>query len=133
MPFTSLPILWREQRQDLALYGLKCRKCGTIQYPRRRVCLNCQSKDDFDDVRLSRRGKIASFTAEYTMPTPDVPLGMAVVDMEGGGRVFVQMTDCDPEAVKIGQPVELVFRVLHESKGLYNYFWKCRPVEEAVK
>lgn len=128
MPFTSLALLWREQKQDLGLWGLRCRRCGTIMFPRRRVCLKCRAKDDFDDIKLSRRGKIVTFTAEYMPPVPDIPLGQAVVDLDGGGRMLVQATDCEPEQLKIGQPVELVFRMLHESKGFYNYFWKCRPI-----
>jgi hypothetical protein len=25
-------------------------------------------------------------------------------------------------------PVELTFRRLYEGAGMYNYFWKCRPI-----
>ena len=53
---------------------------------------------------------------------------MAVIDLEGGGRLFTQMTDCDPDAPRIGMDVELTFRKFHESKGYTHYFWKARPV-----
>jgi uncharacterized OB-fold protein len=51
-----------------------------------------------------------------------------VVDLEGGGRTFLQMTDCDPKEVSIGMTVELTLRCLHEGAGFHNYYWKCQPV-----
>jgi uncharacterized OB-fold protein len=55
-------------------------------------------------------------------------MGMVVVDLDGGGRLYVQMTDCTPDDVKIGAAVELTYRRLHAGGENYNYFWKARPV-----
>jgi len=123
-----MALLWREHKQNLKLYASKCKVCSFIQYPQRRVCLNCGTKDKMEDFKLSRRGKIFTYTVEHLFPSLDPPLVMAVVDLEGGGRIFLQMTDCNPETVRIGMPVELTFRILHESGGFYNYYWKCRPI-----
>jgi len=30
--------------------------------------------------------------------------------------------------IKIGMPVEMTFRRIYEGGGMYNYFWKCRPI-----
>jgi uncharacterized OB-fold protein len=43
-------------------------------------------------------------------------------------RIYCMMTDCEPREIKIGMPVEMAFRRLYEGAGMYNYFWKCRPV-----
>ena len=51
----------------------------------------------------------------------------AVVDLEGGGRLYLQLTDCEPERVEIDMPLELTFRKVHEGGGFKNYFWKARP------
>ncbi len=48
-------------------------------------------------------------------------------DLEGGGRFYAQLADCDPAAVAFEMPVELCFRRIHEGEGLINYFWKFRP------
>ena len=32
------------------------------------------------------------------------------------------------QEVKLGLPVELTFRKIHEAGGTPNYFWKCTPV-----
>ena len=53
---------------------------------------------------------------------------MATADMEGGGRFYAQLTECNKENVKIGMEVELTFRMLHKGDGFYNYFWKFRPL-----
>ncbi len=128
-PYSSWALLWKEKKQNLQLYGTRCKKCGTFAYPRRRVCLNCSAKDEYEDVKLPRRGKIYTLAKDYLFPNPDPPTVMAVADMEGGGRFYGQMTDCDPTRVKIGMSVELTFRRFHQGEGFYNYFWKLRPTE----
>ena len=128
-PYSSWALLWKEKKQNLQLYGTRCKKCGTFAFPRRRVCLKCSAKDEYEDVKLPRRGKIYTLAKDYLFPNPDPPTVMAVADMEGGGRFYGQMTDCNPAEVKIGMPVELTFRRFHEGEGFYNYFWKLRPIE----
>jgi uncharacterized OB-fold protein len=54
---------------------------------------------------------------------------MAVVDLDGGGRLFTQMADCDPETLRVGMEVELTLRKFHESKGYTHYFWKAKLIE----
>ena len=125
--FTGLPVLQREEHQDMRLYGQKCTACGAVQYPRRHVCWKC-SGTTFADYRLGRRGRVFTFTRDHLVPTPDPPTAMVAADLEGGGRFYTQMTDCDPATVAIGMPVELTFRRFHEGAELVNYFWKFRPV-----
>jgi hydroxymethylglutaryl-CoA synthase len=50
-----------------------------------------------------------------------------VVELDGGGRLYVQLTDVDAEQVEVDMPVELTFRKYHEGSGVQNYFWKARP------
>lgn len=128
-PYSSWALLWKEKKQNLQLYGTRCKKCGTFAYPRRRVCLKCSAKDEYEDAKLPRRGKIYTLAKDYLFPNPDPPTVMAVADMEGGGRFYGQVTDCDPAQVEIGMPVELTFRKFHQGEGFYNYFWKLRPTE----
>ena len=128
-PYSSWALLWKEKKQNLQLYGTRCEKCGTFAYPRRRVCLKCSAKDEYEDVKLPRQGKIYTLAKDYLFPNPDPPTVMAVADMEGGGRFYGQMTDCDPARVRIGMAVELTFRRFHQGGGFYNYFWKLRPIE----
>ena len=125
--FSSLALLWREEKQNLKLYGVKCRKCRAIHFPRRRVCDKCGAKDEMEDFKLSRRGRIYTYTNDYVYLNPDPPETLAVVDLDKGGRFFGQMTDVNPQDVRIGMEVKLSFRKLHDGQGLSNYFWKARP------
>jgi uncharacterized OB-fold protein len=118
----------RELRQDTRLYGTRCGECGLVQYPMARVCLQCKSRQGLEPVKLKKKGTIFTYTVDHLAANLDHPLGMAVVDLEGGGRVYVQMTDCTSDEVKIGAPVELTFRRLHAGGENYNYFWKARPL-----
>jgi hydroxymethylglutaryl-CoA synthase len=126
---SSLAIVTRESSQIYSLHGAKCRTCGTIQYPVQRICTQCQSMDDFDEIRLSdRKGTIFTFSMDERAMVPDLPNVLCIVDLEGGGRFYSVMTDRKPEDIRIGMPVELTFRKIHEGSNLYNYFWKTRPI-----
>src|SRR5262249_35498982 len=117
----------RELQQDVRLYGSRCQACGLVQYPQARVCLGCKRREALEPVKLSKTGTIFTFTVDHLAANLDHPMGMAVVDLDGGGRVYVQMTDCTPDEVRVGAPVELTFRRLHEGGDNYNYYWKARP------
>ena len=82
---------------------------------------------DLEDVRLARRGTLFTFTHDYMFEGPDPPVTHGVVDLDGGGRIYLQLTDCDADGVEIGLPLELTFRKLHEGGAFNNYFWKARP------
>jgi hydroxymethylglutaryl-CoA synthase len=125
--FTGLPVMEREERQDLRLYGQRCAACAAIQYPRRRVCWQC-SGTELPEHRLSRRGRVFTFTKDHLVPSPDPPTVMVAADLDGGGRFYTQLTDADSGAVTFDLPVDLTFRRFHEGGGLANYFWKFRPL-----
>lgn len=119
---------FRELAQDTRLYGTRCGGCGLVQYPMARVCLQCKTRDGLEPVKLKKKGVIFTYTVDHLAANLDHPMGMVVVDLDGGGRMYVQMTDCTPDEVKIGAAVELTYRRLHSGGENYNYYWKARPV-----
>jgi hydroxymethylglutaryl-CoA synthase len=125
--FSSVPTMVREEKQNLRRYGQKCADCGAVSYPRRHLCWQCSSSR-LEDHRISRRGKVFTFTRDHLVPSPDPPTVMVSADLDGGGRFYGQLTDCDPASVTFEMPVELCFRRIHEGEGLVNYFWKFRPL-----
>ncbi|HUI26174.1 MAG TPA: OB-fold domain-containing protein [Candidatus Kryptonia bacterium] len=120
-------VLFRDQKAVLPLYGGRCPKCQTVQFPKHRICVECGHRDGLEEVKLSRRGTLFTFTNDFLFESPDQPVTHAVVELDGGGRVYVQMTDCPVEQVEIDMPLELTFRKYHEGFGMNNYFWKARP------
>jgi 3-hydroxy-3-methylglutaryl CoA synthase len=124
---SSAVIMFRDRKELLPLYGGRCPRCSVVQFPKHRVCIECGHNGGLDEVRLARRGKLFTFTNDYMFESPDPPVAHAVVDLEGGGRLYCQLTDCEPERVAIDMPLELTFRRMHEGGGFNNYFWKARP------
>jgi hydroxymethylglutaryl-CoA synthase len=129
-PFTSLAFVWKEIKQDMGFYGSRCLQCGHVQFPMRRVCLNCHAKDQMEDHKLAKKGTVYTFTKDFVFLTPNPPGIMAAVDLEGGGRFFGQMTECSEDEIAIGLPVELTYRKWHEGLGICHYFWKCRAMDK---
>jgi 3-hydroxy-3-methylglutaryl CoA synthase len=129
----SLATRWRERKTVRALYGEKCRKCGTPQiHPigqRARVCVVCQEKDDFEDYKFSdKTGKLFTYAIDQLQPTKNPPGLNGVIDFDGGGRLICELTDYDLAMVATGMAVEMTFRKLSQGKGIVNYFWKAKPI-----
>jgi 3-hydroxy-3-methylglutaryl CoA synthase len=133
-PRGSAVTYWRDANVALNLHAARCRKCNDVNYPMPRVCITCGTKDQFDEIKLGKKATVFTYTLDHIDDGNYVnnPVPRLVVDIEGGGRLFLSMTDGDPEDVKIGMPLDLVFRRLHEASGFHNYYWKCRPLPEAA-
>lgn len=132
-PEPSLAARWRQRKGIRALFGVKCRRCGVPQiHPigqRSRVCVACQTKDDFEDYKFSdKTGRLFTYAVDSLQPTLNPPGVNGVVDFDGGGRLICELTDYDLDKVAIGMPVEMTFRRLATSKGVVNYFWKAKPM-----
>ncbi len=128
-PSASATQIWRNRDDIYRFYGYRCLNCGKVQYPHQRLCIACQTKDQFESLRLAdRQAEVFTFTVDFLNADPDPPTVMTVVDFAGGGRAYLQMTDRNPADVRIGQPVELTFRRMYEAEGFTNYYWKCRPI-----
>ena len=130
----SLQGRWRERKTIAALYGAKCKKCGTPQISQigqtARVCVHCQAKDEFEPYKFSdKKGQLFSYAIDQLQPTLNPPGVNGVIDFEGGGRLICEMTDCDIDKVEIGMTLEMTFRKMFVSRGIHNYFWKAKPVE----
>ncbi len=138
IPFTSISALKRSRKEVLRLYGDKCKVCGNVQYQMPfgvggmtpiRVCYYCQAKDQFEDYRFSdKKGHIFTYSLDLLADVIDPPGSPVFVDFEGGGRGWFELTDRDPDQVKVGMPVEMVFRKMYFDRGIHNYYWKARPV-----
>jgi hydroxymethylglutaryl-CoA synthase len=130
---SSAVTLWRDTASVYKWYGLKCKNCGTVQYPDlMRTCSFCRADDQLEHVKLSKKGTIFTFTLDHLVGGAylNTPVPRCVIDLEGGGRVLVNMTEIEKpeENVKIGMEVEMTFRKEHEGAEFKNYYWKCRPV-----
>lgn len=125
--------LWRDRRWVLRGHAAKCRKCGTTTFPIERICYQCQSKDDFDEIRITdKRAKVFTFSRDRLAggSAESTVVQTVAESEEGATRMYGMMTDCDPEQVEIGMPIEMTFRRIREDRGFYSYFWKFRPIRK---
>ncbi|MCS7213399.1 MAG: zinc ribbon domain-containing protein [Candidatus Calescibacterium sp.] len=125
---SSVPMLWREKKQNIRFYGQKCSDCGGVIFPMQNYCIVCGSKN-LKLEKLPKRGEIFTFTEDYLTVYSEIfpPVPMLVVQLENGARVYVQGTDVDPkDRFKIGDKVELTLRILNSYGGMLNYFYKAR-------
>ncbi|MDD5338880.1 MAG: hydroxymethylglutaryl-CoA synthase [Dehalococcoidales bacterium] len=130
----SLQSRWRERKTILALYGVKCKKCGAPQMNQLgqnvRVCVQCQTKDQFEPYKFAdKKAKLFTYSVDQLMPTLNPPGVNGVVDFEGGGRLIVEFTDCEIDKLKVDMVMEMTFRKMFDTKSIINYFWKAKPVE----
>ncbi len=133
VPWEQISLAWRNRREILGLIGSRCKKCGTPQYPRQRVCVNpeCKAIDEMEDYRFSdKRGHLFTYTEDSLVFSFNPPQIYAMVDFDGGGRFLYDITDCESGTLKVGMPVEMSFRrkFIDEKRGIYAYCWKARPV-----
>jgi hydroxymethylglutaryl-CoA synthase len=117
----------KEEHQNVRLHGSECLNCGTRQFPVTQVCVCCRHGDQLREIPLPRSGTVFTFAQDELYPSPFPPTLMAVVDLKGGGRIYCELVDCSPSDVRIGMPVDLMFRKIKEGGGLYHYYWKCCP------
>ena len=95
----------------------QCARCRSVQLIPRSLCASCHASDlDWKDS--SAHGRILSFTIVHRAPTPafrdEVPYVIAIVDMDEGFRLMVNVKDGAKAHLAIGQPVRIGY---HEVDG----------------
>ena len=125
------PRYWRELPNRFRLEAARCKACGKVAFPARRVCAGCRAAD-WERIHLSRRGKVLTSTVIHVAPTEfafEAPFAMAVVETPEGARLTAQVVDCDPSAVKPGTEVHLEFRKIRKEGrgGILCYGFKGVP------
>ena len=123
------PRYHREVPQRYRLEAGKCKQCGNISFPPRLVCPKCKSKT-FENVKLSREGKILTFTIIRVGPdkfSKETPYVVAIIELNDGVRLTAQVADCDVDKVEIGNKVKLIFRKIQDEgkSGLHCYGYKA--------
>lgn len=125
----AAPPVFRRRHWKFSFVGTECTECGTRHLPPQKVCVQCGAVDKMKEVPFAnQRGKVATYTLDRLAYTLQPPMVMAMVDFDEGGRVEIEVTDCEPDSIEIGMELEMTFRRLFTADGVHNYFWKARPV-----
>ena len=121
---------WDAAKLD-KLVAPKCTKCGTFRLPPSPFCFNCQTRD-VQWTELPGTGTIHSFTVVRHPLHPGLaeccPYVSGTVELDGtqgaGARVLVNIIDVDPDAVRIGDRVEIVFEHVNDEMSTPRF----RPI-----
>jgi uncharacterized OB-fold protein len=103
---------WRAAQHGELLIR-RCDECGEAHYYPRPFCPRCWSSN----VRwepASGRAVLYTYSTVYENDLPpfaeQVPYVAAVVDLDEGPRMSTQVVDCDAADLRIGLPLQVVFR-----------------------
>ena len=108
---------------------------GFVHLPPGRVSVESGAIDAMrPEPMADRRATIATFTVDRLAFSLAPPVVSAIVDFDTepgtkAARMQIELTDVDPDTVRIGGRVEMTFRRLYTVDGIHNYFWKARPVD----
>ena len=62
---SSAVLIWRDTSSVYKWYGVKCKNCGTVQYPdMSRACSVCRADDQLERVKLQKKGELFTYTLD---------------------------------------------------------------------
>ncbi|MEP0813114.1 MAG: Zn-ribbon domain-containing OB-fold protein [bacterium] len=128
----SVPGYWREQPQRYRYEANRCKSCGKVFFPPRRVCEPGCDPANLEPCKLSQTGKVLTYTIIHIGPTQfadEAPYAMAICEMDGGGRITAQLVDCPFDKIEVGMPVRIEFRKIQQDghAGILMYGYKVVP------
>jgi len=102
-----------ELRDHKKIMGTKCRQCGRILVPPRIFCEEC-FVEDMEWVEVEPRGSLLTFGESYFSTDGKrlkEPWMLGIVRLKGSnGGLIHFISESRPEDLKIGMPVEAVFK-----------------------
>lgn len=134
---------WFTDGVEPALIGARGVESGSYFFPKA-VAVSANPSAPFEEreeVLLSRRGKVWSFTTNhykppppYVAPEPFVPYTVLAVELEKERIVVLGLLadGADPARLRVGQEVDLVLGPLYEDDEGEHVVWKWRPIDAEV-
>jgi len=97
----------------------RCPECGTLRHPPGPMCPSCGAEKP-DYILASGRGEIFSYVVHHhpAVPGKQLPIVIALVELEEGVRMLGELIDASPEDVEIGKAVELALTKIDDDLTL---------------
>jgi hydroxymethylglutaryl-CoA synthase len=130
----AAPPAARAEEWKFGLAGTRCRQCGFVHLPPVRVCRSCGATDEMDAAPVATlHGTVVTHTVDYLAYSPSPPMLQAVLDVDGGGRCTIEVTDAEPDRLRVGARVAFTFRRLFTAGGVHDYFWKAHLLDNGTE
>src|SRR5262249_13214984 len=102
----------------------QCTSCGRFRYPPRLTCPSCLSEDGRWS-QVTGRGQVyvslVMCNAYGAAWEDSVPYNIALIELDEGIRMWSNVIGCDPDAVHIGDRVEVVYDGVTEALTLPRF------------
>ncbi|RCW44571.1 hypothetical protein DFQ14_104160 [Halopolyspora algeriensis] len=97
----------------------RCGRCGLLRHPPGPMCSECGATKPTHLVACGH-GQVYSYVVHHRPPVPgkELPLVIALVELDEGVRVLGELHGIDPDEVHIGLDVEVFFRQVDEQVTL---------------
>lgn len=119
-----------------ALLASRCNICGIASFPVAQSCMAC-SGQDVSVEELPCRGTLWTWTVQQFMPKTPYrsdetaetfkPYGVGYVELPGGVRVEGRLTENDPQKLRIGMEMDVIFapyRTEDNGDEVINFFFQ---------
>ncbi len=108
----------------------KCNSCGLLRHPPGPVCPSCHAMDR-GHVVASGKGRVHSFLVHHApmVPGKQLPLTVALIELDEGVRMIGEITGPEEGRVAIGDPVEVMFDRIDDDVTLAQW----RPAGDAAQ
>ena len=107
-----------EAAQENQLLLKYCNSCKEAHYYPRVICPHCGS-DDTTWVKSDGLGEIYSYTVMRR--GVEVPFAMAYVRLQGGISMLTHLSNCDFDAIRVGQKVKVVFQETEDGQKTHLF------------
>ena len=102
----------------------KCPKCSRLRFPPLPSCPYCGELGG-EWTAVSGEGTIYSWVIVYHPIDPrlfsQVPFIIAMIELKEGPRIIGRLVNAQPEQIKIGMPVKVVYEDIDDNLTLLNY------------
>lgn len=123
-----VPSKWTKEYWDAAkkrkLVIKRCKACGHLEHPPYLFCTNCGSEEHEWIVASGKATLYAYAVNVFGVPFPfwdDMPYVVAMVDLEEGPRMLTNIVQCDPNELKNGMALEVVFEDVSDKIALPKF------------
>lgn len=122
---------WSAAREGRLLLQ-RCSRCATFNFHPKPWCIECGCRElPWTEARGTGTVYAHTVSRSVAMNHPgweaELPLLMALIDLDDGPRLYGQVSGCAPAALHIGMRVQAWFEPIGDTAGIPKF----RPLAEA--